>query len=284
MASDGYLLGHRVLRAPCARYRQALPALILLAALALAAALAPYLAPHDPLALDPAGAAAGPTWAHPLGTDHLGRDVLSRLFYGARASLGTAGAVVLLATVVGLAVGLVAGFCGGWVDEVLMRLVDVVLAFPSFILALVVAGLLGPGLGNVVLAMVLVRWAGCARVVRGLVLSLREREFVLAARCTGAGNVRIMTRHLLPNVLGPVVVLGSLDLGNVVLGLSGLSFVGLGVQLPYPEWGAMLNHARPYMQTAPMLMVCPGLAIALTVLSANLLGDAVRDLLDPQSP
>ena len=243
---------------------------------------------------------AAPSWTHPLGTDHLGRDVLSRLLFGARASLGAAGAVVLIVTVIGVTVGMVAGFCGGWVDEIIMRLVDTVLAFPSIILALVVAGLLGPGLRNVMLGLTIVRWAGCARVVRSLILSLREREFILAARCVGASNWRIMTRHLLPNVLGPVVVLTTLDLGNVILSISGLSFIGLGVQLPHPEWGAMLklmiysiflaNIFLPWgiadnfssIQTAPLLMVFPGLAIALAVLSANLLGDALRDLLDPR--
>jgi len=255
---------------------------LLLATFAVAAIAAPLIAPYDPLAIDVKNGLAAPSWTHPLGTDHLGRDVLSRLLFGARASLGAAGAVVLIVTVIGVTVGMVAGFCGGWVDEIIMRLVDTVLAFPSIILALVVAGLLGPGLRNVMLGLTIVRWAGCARVVRSLILSLREREFILAARCVGASNWRIMTRHLLPNVLGPVVVLTTLDLGNVILSISGLSFIGLGVQLPHPEWGAMLNYGRPYIQTAPLLMVFPGLAIALAVLSANLLGDALRDLLDPR--
>lgn len=255
---------------------------LLLATFALVAIAAPLIAPYDPLSIDVSNGLAAPSWTHLLGTDHLGRDVLSRLLFGARASLGAAVAVVVIVTTIGVAVATVAGFCGGWVDEIIMRLVDTVLAFPSIILALVVAGLLGPGLRNVVLGMTMVRWAGYARVVRSLILSLREREFIMAARSVGASDGRIMTRHLLPNVLGPVVVLTTLDLGSAILGISGLSFIGLGVQLPHPEWGAMLNYGRPYIQTAPWLVVFPGLAIALSVLSANLLGDALRDLLDPR--
>ena len=255
---------------------------LLLVTFALVAIAAPFIAPYDPLSIDVSNGLAAPSWIHLLGTDYLGRDVLSRLLFGARASLGAAVAVVVIVTTIGIAVATVAGFCGGWVDEIIMRLVDTVLAFPSIILALVVAGLLGPGLRNVVLGMTMVRWAGYARVVRSLILSLREREFIMAARSIGASDGRIMTRHLLPNVLGPVVVLTTLDLGSAILGISGLSFIGLGVQLPHPEWGAMLNYGRPYIQTASWLVVFPGLAIALSVLSANLLGDALRDLLDPR--
>jgi peptide/nickel transport system permease protein len=254
----------------------------LLLALIAAAAAAPLLTPHDPLAVDIRNGLAPPSIEHPLGTDHLGRDVLSRLLHGARASLAASGAVVALITAIGTAVGMVAGFYGGWVDRAVTAVMNVLLAFPSFILALVVAGLLGPGVRNVVLGLTLVRWVGCARVVRSLVLSLRERQYVEAARSIGAGPWRILWRHLAPNLLGTVLVLATLDLGATILSLSGLSFIGLGVQLPHPEWGAMLNHSRPYMQTAPRLMLFPGLAITLAVLSANLLGDALRDLLDPR--
>ncbi|MFZ5916365.1 MAG: nickel transporter permease [Chloroflexota bacterium] len=259
----------------------ALGALLLLA-LAAAALAAPTIAPFDPLAIDVRNDLAPPSRTHPLGTDHLGRDVLSRLLFGARASLGAAGIVVALITIIGVSVGMVAGFFGGWLDEIIMRAVDTLLAFPSFILALVVAGLLGPGLRNVILGLAAVRWVGYARVVRSLTLSLREREFIEAARCLGAGNWHIMWRHIAPNVLGSVFILTTLDLGSVILSLSGLSFVGLGVQLPHAEWGAMLNYGRPYIQTAPQLMIFPGLAIGLSVLAANLLGDALRDLLDPR--
>ncbi len=250
--------------------------------LVVSAAAAPLLTAYDPLSIDVQNGLAPPSPAHPLGTDHLGRDVLSRLLFGARTSLGTAGVVVALITAIGTAVGMISGFLGGWIDQILMAVVDILLAFPSFILALVVAGLLGPGIRNVVLGLALVRWVGCARVVRSLVLSLREREYIQAARSIGAKSWHILWRHITPNVLGSVLILATLDLGNTILSLSGLSFIGLGVQLPAPEWGAMLNYSRPYIQTAPLLMVFPGAAITLSVLSANLLGDAFRDLLDPR--
>jgi len=255
---------------------------VVLIMLMLTALLAPVLAPYDPLAIDLQGRLDSPGWEHPLGTDHLGRDVLSRLLVGSRASLGAAGFTVVVVTTIGVALGTLAGFQGGWVDEIVMRLVDTVLAFPSIILALVVAGLLGPGLRNVILGLTLVRWAGCARLVRGLVLSVREREFVTAARSIGAGKARVVTRHVLPGILGPVVVMATLDLGSVLLSMSGLSYIGLGVQLPHPEWGAMVNEAQLHVQVAPWLAVAPGMAIVITVLSANLLGDTLRDLLDPR--
>jgi peptide/nickel transport system permease protein len=254
----------------------------LLASLAVLAIFAPLIAPYDPLAIDLQQALVAPCWEHPLGTDHLGRDVLSRLLVGARASLGASGFTVVIVTSLGVVLGTMAGFYGGWIDEIIMRLVDTVLAFPSIILALVVAGLLGPGLRNVILGLTLVRWASCARLVRGLILSVREREFILAARSIGARDRRIVIRHVLPGILGPVAVMATLDLGSVLLSLSGLSFIGLGVQLPQPEWGAMVNYAQLHVQTAPWLAIAPGLAIVLAVLSANLLGDTLRDLLDPR--
>jgi peptide/nickel transport system permease protein len=257
----------------------ALPLLLL----TLGGIAAPLLAPYDPLAINIGNALAGPSWQHLLGTDQLGRDLLSRLLFAARGSLGAAAATVLISTTIGTLVGMVAGFYGGWLDRLLVCAIDIMLALPSFILALVLAGALGPGLWNVVLAMILARWAGPARVVRGLTLSLRQSEFVEAARAVGARNGRIMVRHLLPNILGPIVVLATLNLGSAILGLSGLSFLGLGVQLPHPEWGAMLNQARPYIQTEPRLMIIPGLVIVQSVLSANLLGDLLRDVLDPQA-
>jgi len=255
---------------------------LLLASLAVLAIFAPLIAPYDPLAIDLQRAIVSPCWEHPLGTDHLGRDVLSRLLVGARASLGAAAFTVVVVTSLGVVLGTMAGFYGGWIDEIIMRLVDTVLAFPSIILALVVAGLLGPGLRNVILGLTLVRWAGCARLVRSLVLSVREREFILAARSIGSRDRRIVIRHILPSILGPVAVMATLDLGSVLLSLSGLSFIGLGVQLPQPEWGAMVNYAQLHVQTAPWLAIAPGLAIVLAVLSANLLGDTLRDLLDPR--
>ncbi len=255
---------------------------LMLFILVVAASLAPLVAPYDPLAIDLERTLVPPGRVHLLGTDHLGRDVLSRLLVGARVSLGAAGFTVVVVTTVGVVLGTVAGFYGGWIDEIVMRLVDTVLAFPSIVLALVVVGLLGPGLRNLILGLILVRWAGCARLVRSLVLSVREREFVLAARSIGARNRRIVIHHVLPSILGPVVVMATLDLGSVLLSMSGLSFIGLGVQLPHPEWGAMVNYAQLHAQTAPWLAISPGLAIVAAVLSANLLGDTLRDFLDPR--
>ncbi len=256
--------------------------LLILTILIVSAILAPVIAPHDPLSINLKRALMPPCREHLLGTDNLGRDVLSRLLVGARVSLGAAGFTVAVITTIGVILGAVAGFYGGWIDEIIMRLVDTVLAFPSIILALVVVGLLGPGLRNLILGLTLVRWAGCARLVRSLTLSVREREFILAARSLGAQNWRIVIRHLLPNIIGPIAVMSTLDLGNVLLSMSGLSFIGLGVQLPHPEWGAMVNYAQIYLQTAPWLAISPGLVIVITVLSANLLGDTLRDLLDPR--
>ncbi len=256
--------------------------LLMLFTLVVAALVAPLIAPYDPLAIDLQRTLVPPGRAHLLGTDHLGRDVLSRLLVGARVSLGAAGFTVVVVTTVGVVLGTVAGFYGGWTDEIIMRIVDTVLAFPSIILALVVVGLLGPGLRNLILGLTLVRWAGCARLVRSLVLSVREREFIRAAYSIGACNRRIIIRHVLPSILGPVVVMATLDLGNVLLSMSGLSFIGLGVQLPQPEWGAMVSYAQLHAQTAPWLAISPGLAIVAAVLSANLLGDTLRDFLDPR--
>jgi len=253
---------------------------LMLAIMILGGLAAPLLTPYDPLAIDLRTALAAPSAAHPLGTDHLGRDTLSRILYGARASLGTAAVAVTLTTLIGAAIGSIAGFWGGWVDRIVLGVMDALLAFPSFVLVLVIAGLLGPGLRNAILGLVVVRWVGSARIVRSVVLSLRERPFVESARCVGATNWHILRRHLAPNIVGTVLVLITLDLGTIILSLSGLSFVGLGVQLPAPEWGAMLNYGRPYLQTAPLLMIFPGVAITLAVLSANLLGDALRDLAD----
>ena len=254
---------------------------IVLATLAGALA-APLLSPHDPTAVGLEHRLLGPSGQFPLGTDHLGRDELSRLLHGARTTLGAA--LVVLAVVMGIAiaVGTVSGYFGGWLDSLLMGLVDLLLAFPGLVLAVAIAGTLGPGLFNLLIAMAAVWWAGYARLVRGMVLAARQREYVEAARAAGASHRRIMAVHIWPNILGPVVVLVTLDLGWIVLGISGLSFLGLGAQPPTPEWGAMLNDARPFLQTAPRLLLVPGAAIALVVLGFNLLGDGLRDLLDPR--
>lgn len=246
-----------------------------------AALAAPVFAPHDPTNVGLENRLVAPGRYFPLGTDHLGRDELSRLLYGARTTLGTAS--VVLAVVMGIAfsLGTLAGYYGGWLDTLLMALVDLLLAFPALILAVAIAGTLGPSLMNVMIAMAAVWWAGYARLIRGMVLSVRQREFVEAARALGASDRRIMFHHILRNILGPVVVLATLDMGWIILGISGLNFLGLGAQPPTPEWGAMLNDGRPFLQSAPQMMLYPGTAICLVVLGFNLLGDGLRDVLDP---
>jgi len=236
----------------------------------------------DPQAGELVNGLQSPSQRHPLGTDPLGRDVLTRLVYGARLTLGIAVAVTLVRLVIGIVVGLFAGLFGGVVDESLMRLVDFMLAFPGLVLALVVAGILGSSLRNALLALAVVGWGSYARVVRGSVLSLREKPFVDAARLAGVSRLRLVVTHLLPNVLGPIVVLASLNLGGVLLAASGLSFLGLGAQPPTPEWGTMIASGTPYLRSAPWLINAPGVAIAIAVLGFNLLGDGIRDALDTE--
>lgn len=269
-------LARGVLRDP-----SSLTGLVIVSAFALVALLAPVLAPSDPLAITDVGR-QGPSLAHPLGTDALGRDFLSRLMHGARLSLGSAAIAAVLVMTLGVLFGTIAGYFGGLVDAVTMRLVDVVLAFPGLILALAVAGLFRPGLLTVMLGLVSVWWVGYARIIRGLVLAVREREFIESARALGAGHLRIIGRHVLPHVLPPVIVLITLEMGSLILAISGLNFLGLGAQPPTPEWGAMLNEGRGYFFSDFRMIVAPGAAITLAVLGFNLLGDGIRDVLDPK--
>lgn len=259
----------------------ALLGLALVAVFLVCAAIGPRVAPADPIEVT-TDRLRGPSVEHLLGTDGLGRDILSRLLHGARLTLGTALLAAVLVTVVGLVVGTMAGFVGGIVDTALMRLVDVVLAIPGLVLALAVAGLFEPSLLAVMLGLVSIWWAGYARVVRGLVLSVRERPFVEAARSVGATKARTLLRHVLPGVVSPVIVLATLDIGQLVLVISGLSFLGLGAPPPTPEWGAMLNEGRVYFLSDPHVVLIPGIAISLAVLGFNLLGDGIRDALDPR--
>lgn len=247
-----------------------------------AAAAAPVLAPHDPERVSASHRLEGPSARYPLGTDHLGRCVLSRLLHGARWSLGTAGLCLIAILGVGIGVGAVAGYAGGVADTILMRVVDMLLAFPLLIPALAITGALGPGILHLVIGIVAVGWAVYARLVRSLVRSTRERPYVAAAYALGLGHARILGRHVLPNALPPVIVLASLELGDLVLTIAALNFVGLGVQPPTPELGALLNEGRPYLLRAPRLVVLPGLAITLLVLALNLVGEGLRDLADPR--
>jgi peptide/nickel transport system permease protein len=246
------------------------------------AALAPALAPYEPLRGRLDERLLPPSTGHWFGTDELGRDVLSRVLYGARISLQIQVAAVGLALVLGTALGVVAGYVGRWPDMLIMRIVDIMMAFPGIFLALAIIAALGTGLGNVILASAIFLVPQFARVIRGSVLTLKEKEFVEAARALGEGDVSIIVRYLLPNSLAPIIVQTSLRMATVLLTASGLSFLGLGVQPPSPEWGAMLSNARAYMITAPHVATVPGLAIMLVVLGFNLLGDGLRDALDPR--
>lgn len=245
------------------------------------AILAPYISPYEPMNFA-AGRLEDPSWSHPLGTDRLGRDVLTRVMYGARFSVGTALMAATLITLLGVFFGSLAGYFGGWLDGFLMRLVDVILAFPTLILALVVAGLFDASILTVILILSSVWWVGYARVIRGLVLSVREWEFVEAAHALGATHRRVVVRHILPQIIPPVIVLATLEMGTLILALAGLNFLGLGVEPPTPEWGAMINDGRDHFFSAPHLILVPGIAIGLTVLGFNLLGDGLRDVLDPR--
>ena len=245
------------------------------------AAVGPSVAPYDPLAVT-SDRLHGPSPDHLLGTDGLGRDLLSRLLHGARLSLGSAVLASVLVTVIGVVVGTISGYAGGLVDKLCMRVVDVVLSIPGLILALAVAGLVEPSLPAVMLGLVTIWWAGYARVVRGLVLAVRDRPFMEAAAALGAGRWRCVTRHVLPNVVSPIVVLATVEVGQLLLAISTLTFLGLGAPPPTPEWGAMLNEGRTYFLSDPHVVLIPGLTISLAVLGFNLVGDGIRDALDPR--
>lgn len=274
--------GRRLLRA-LRRRPTAAVGLALLLLLSLLVVLGPALAPHDPAVLHPDQRLAAPGGDFPLGTDDLGRCLLSRLLHGARWTLGPAALAMAAVLLVGVAVGALAGYAGGPLDTVLMRVVDVLLAFPALVPAVAIVGMLGPGTGHLTIAVASVWWAGYARIVRGMVLAARERPHVEAARALGFGHLRILGRHVLPGVLGPVMVLASVDLGAIILTMTALSFLGLGVQPPTPEWGAMLADARAFLLTAPQLMIWPGLAITVTVVTCNLVGEGLRDVVDPRT-
>lgn len=259
----------------------AMVGLVLLVLLMLLAALGPLLV-GSPSTQDLAARLAPPSAAHLLGTDQLGRDVLTRVLSGARISLGIGVSVMLASLLVGSAAGLVAGLLGGWWDEVIMRVTDIFLAFPGLILAMAISAALGPSLTNVMIAVAVVSWPTYARLIRAQVLALREREFVEAARALGSSQGRVAFRHLLPNSLAPLLVQGSFDVGSAILTAAGLGFIGFGAQPPTPEWGAMVSETRNYIAQAPWASSAPALAILVTVLAFNLLGDGLRDVFDPR--
>lgn len=255
--------------------------LILLGIVLLLAILAPIIAPYDPNAINLKNSLHPPSTAYPLGTDHLGRDVLSRLLYGATTSFVIAFSVVGLSLVLGLLLGGAAGYYGGWLDETISRLMDLFLSFPGIIFALAIVGALGSGVLNLIIALFLVNWASYARLMRGQVLSTKNNDYISSARVIGASDRRILFRHILPNSLAPVVVLATMDIGHVILAAAALSFLGLGIPPSIPEWGSMLNAGKEFMRTAPYLTIFPGIAITFTVILFSLLGDGFRDILDP---
>ncbi len=261
----------------------ALLGLLVVGLAVLGAILAPYLAPHDPYRVNAAARLLPPgSPGHVLGTDDIGRDILSRLLWGGRTSLWVAFFPVLISGSVGLALGLISGYSGGRIDQVVMRILDILLAFPSILLAIGIAAALGPGLRNVIMAIVVVSIPVFARLVRGLTLPIREREYVEAAHCLGAGTARVLRLHILPNVLPQVIVYATLETGRVVIFAAGLSFLGLGVQPPAADWGAMLAAGRQVLAVAPHVATVPGMFIFLVTLGFNLFGDGLRDALDPR--
>jgi ABC-type dipeptide/oligopeptide/nickel transport system permease subunit len=264
------------------RQRLGAPGLGVLVLVTATCFLAPLLARTDPTVQDLGQRFQPPSLAHPLGTDHLGRDLFARIVHGGRHTLGGAVLAVTILSVVGLVVGGLAGYLGGLPDALLMRATDAVLSFPYLVLALALAATFSPSLLTVVVAVAFTWWGHYARVIRGMVLTLRAMPFVEAARAVGGGHGHLLRRHILPGVVPPMIVLSSLDLGLVVLSVAALSYLGLGVQPPAPEWGMMLNESRLFMFTAPNLMLFPGTMIFITVLAANLVGDALRDGLDPR--
>ena len=271
-----------IVRRQFVRNRAAVVGLILILLFVLAAIAAPFVAPYDPAAISPANSLQGPSAAHWLGTDELGRDVLTRLLLGARITLLITIGAVALALVLGASLGLIAGFYGAKVDTLIMRAVDVLMSMPGFLLAIGIIAALGVGTTNVILAVGIYSIPAFARIARGSTLSAKAEEYVTAARALGGTNRGIIVHHLLPNIMPPLIVQTSLRLATAILMASGLSFLGLGPQPPTPEWGAMLSAGRDYMTSAPLLVAFPGLAILLVTLSFNLVGDGLRDSLDPR--
>ena len=257
---------------------------LLLAVFVLAGLTAPWVAPQNPAAIDLLHRLQGPSAAHWAGTDELGRDILSRLLWGARLSLTVSVSVVAVSLALGLAVGGLAGYLGGWIDIVLTTVaMNTFLALPGILLAIALAAFLGPGFANLVLALAIGGWAGYARLVRAQVMSVRDREYVDAARALGASGMRIFFRHILPNILQPILVQASIGMAGVILAEATLSFLGLGIPAPAPSWGAMLNDARSHLFDSPHLVLFPAGAVAGAVLGFNFLGDALRDQLDPRT-
>ncbi|PAB60135.1 nickel transporter permease [Anaeromicrobium sediminis] len=248
----------------------------------LLAIIAPIFAPNDPLATDFAHILEEPNNKYPFGTDQVGRCIYSRILYGAKVSLGMTFWLLSLVFILGLVIGIISGTYGGFIDTIIMRTADTVLAFPDIVFAIAIVGILGPGMRNTILALSVIWWTKYARLTRVLVMGVKNSEYIHAAKMAGVGKLKLIIRYILPNIMSPLVVQLALDIGGMMLALAGLSFLGLGVQSPTPEWGNMLNEGRSYIQTAPWLLIYPGVAIFIVVAIFNILGDSVRDLLDPK--
>ncbi|WP_318627331.1 nickel transporter permease [Paenibacillus polymyxa] len=240
----------------------------------------PFLAPQDPYRIQMGNRLQSISSTHWLGTDHLGRDILSRVIAGLRTTVGTSLLILAVSLVVGVPLGLLSGFIGGWMDRVFKRVVDAFMTLPDYIFAIVLSGLLGPGLVNLIFAVTAVKWVGYARLVRSTVLAEKQKDYISLSILAGTSSLRIVMRHILPHAIGNVLVLATLDIGKIILMIASLSFLGLGPQPPIPEWGTMLNEGRAYFQMAPHLMLVPGIAVVLTVLLANVFGDKLRDRYD----
>lgn len=262
--------------------KMAVAGLIIVTVLVIVALFAPYIAPYSYDEVNYDESLKPPSPQHILGTDILGRDIFSRIVYGSRVSLEVGIIAVAISVLIGVTLGLISGYFGGWVDVIIMRLVDITYSFPFLLFAIAIMTILGPGMINVFIAIGIINWAWFARVTRGSVLSAKEQEYVLAAVAMGASPSRIMFKHIMPNVIAPVIVGAALNSGYAILAEAALSFLGIGVQPPYPSWGLMLSDARNYISTAPWMTIYPGLAIALTVLGFILLGNGLRDAIDPR--
>ena len=264
------------------RDKLAIVGLVIMVVFLLTALLAPVLTPYDPIEQKLIERRKPPSPQHPLGRDDLGRDILSRIIFGTRKSLQVGVLSVTLAILVGALIGAISGYFGGWADTIMMRLMDIMLAFPALLLAIAIVTILGPGLLNMLYAIAIVSIPAYARIVRASVLGIKAQDYILAARSLGLSPLRILFRHVLPNCLTPLIVQGTLGIGTAILDAAGLSFLGLGAQPPTPEWGAMLGQGRFAVFSAPHIVLFPGIAIMLTVLGFNLLGDGLRDALDPR--
>ena len=279
-AQPGFLdlVLHRIWQHPLA-----LTGTVIILLLVTAAALAPWLTSYDPYQIASDNRLAAPSWQHFFGTDDMGRDIFSRVLYGARLSLLAAMVVLILATGIGVVVGAIAGYYGGWVDEILMRTTDMFLAFPAMILAMCIASALGPSLINAMIAVSIVWWPWYARLIRGQILSLKNKEYVEAARALGASDARVLWKYILPNCTAPLIIQITLDIGYAILTTASLSFIGVGAVPPTPEWGAMISVGRGFILVQWWYPTFPGLAIFLAVAGFSLLGDGLRDILDPRS-